>query len=177
MARPNPAPIPQDMWVCDICKAGNLIELYPYQCPACEHWRGDCCYGPGQPQPDGTGLFPDHPQLSRRATGHDHLDQHVFQGSHGMNNGSDTPCHNHASDFDDMWHCNECGADNGNWFGDVCSVCGASKATSAYSTPVPNFVSYGGAGSPDPDAWTCGNCGSANSGFFDTHCGACGAEK
>ncbi|KAH7075158.1 hypothetical protein FB567DRAFT_553426 [Paraphoma chrysanthemicola] len=176
MAWPAPNPIPLDMWMGHECKAGNLIELAPQYCGQCTHPRCGWCYGPGEQQPDQSGFRPGHPELSNAKV------QHVYDGHcghsgyfHQSPNISDEHAGSYDTDFDDLWHCYECNADNGDWC-DRCPLCGADRPADDHARAPPSFAIMGGAGSTAPGTWVCEECGCPNSEVC-VACGQCGASK
>jgi rubrerythrin len=167
-----------DVWICGDCGASNLIANAPDRCPVCGHYRdyqSGCCTNPGERQ-QATGLFPGHDFARDSASQSPHQSGSLPKTTHLHHHSMLSLAYPVQSSFNDMWKCNECGADNNDWC-DQCPICGASKATVSYTSLSRSVTYCGGAGSPDPDAWYCENCGSSNSGLFDEQCGACGAKK
>jgi hypothetical protein len=154
-------PIRNDIWICGWCKQPNTIALANEQCPYCTHVRDygiGCCANPGE-----------YPQSSALFTGHFHRQDTNCSlsviGCHVRGGVTDGP--------DDMWHCNECGADNPDWHKEQCPVCGASKNASMQYAALLAIAASSGAGSAAEGSWTCSNCRCANAGFHWPVCGAC----
>jgi hypothetical protein len=190
------ARVPCDMWICCACRNGNLLPLADYMCPACGHARDQACIGPGETIPPTMVFTSRHSDIpypalpsyypastdyacdrsTATAHGYGHANQHG-----GRTNYTQTP--------NDMWHCNECGADNLTWT-EFCPVCGnrtrsihgSSGSMTSYSShyevlSLPTgYITYGPAGSTAPGAWECQECGAAN-GVLDDWCAACGEKK
>jgi hypothetical protein len=174
MARPNPPPVRQGTWVCGGCTTLNLIANADQQCPACGHERdygSGCCTNPGE-YPTGTGFFRGHPELlfSSYSYAQDVYDD---ASSSSLYAKSDLmPSLDPATEFDDLWICGGCGAENVDWYTE-CPICGTSKDA---VMQLPTFESLPGAGSVGDGVWVCSNCECPNSEIHDS-CGNCGMGK
>ncbi|KAF2821789.1 hypothetical protein CC86DRAFT_100668 [Ophiobolus disseminans] len=126
-------PVPTGIWVCGVCNASHVINNAPDRCPECEHERDyeiGCCSNPGDPSP-ATSFFPGNPHMQY---GSHPVSQHA---SHWTSHVSSPGYHQHDNmnpltttpDFGDHWHCNECNADNLDWYADRCPVCGCYRPT------------------------------------------------
>jgi rubrerythrin len=163
----DPGPIRDDLWICGACGGTNLIPNAPYQCPACGHTRDydiGCCRNPGEYFVDNDSS-PEHQHS-------DHVDaQDLSTSGHGHHLHNNTVS---GQDFDDIWTCSACGADNLEWCKEQCPVCGTMRGNSSGYIPSSDSTSHGGAGSPAAGVWTCSKCSSPNAEFHWPQCGACG---
>jgi hypothetical protein len=157
-------PVRTDIWVCGGCGTSNTIALAPEQCPSCSHVRDfgiSCCSNPGD-YLQATGLFPGHPQYQ------DEDSLYPTTGYHAHGGVVDS----HA---DDMWTCENCGAQNPSWH-TFCPICPSPNNSMQYSISRGPAFSDGGAGSTADGVWICANpnCQSSNASFHWPQCGACG---
>jgi rubrerythrin len=162
----DPGPIRDDMWVCGRCDGANLVATAPSQCPVCGHPRDyqiGCCKNPGEYLMDNDSSA-EH-QHSNYVDAHDTCPSN---DNHHLHNTVD------GQDFDDIWTCGSCGADNLDWCEEQCPVCGAMRANTSGCIPSSDYTSHGGAGSPAAGVWTCSSCSSPNADFHWPQCGACG---
>lgn len=93
---------------------------------------------------------------------------------------------NTNADPGDLWICSECGAENGDWFGKQCPICGAMNgansldevATDAVSScaGVP-FHSMSQAGASAEGSWQCSECNASNSDLTPDFCPICGKKR
>jgi rubrerythrin len=177
MATPS---VPRDTWQCGGCKGYNLIATAPYKCPVCEHERdydGTCCKGPGEPL-QSSGLFPEYPEYpSHESYGSTYYAYCSYSNPIGRHthNAMSQPIHTTLGY--ELWHCNECGADNPDWHTDQCPVCGAGKAASMQYSASMEITTSDGAGSAAEGVWICQWCGSSNASFHWPQCGACGETQ
>ncbi|KAF2678553.1 hypothetical protein K458DRAFT_435756 [Lentithecium fluviatile CBS 122367] len=175
MAQPQPGTVPNGIWVCCVCKQGNVIDLGNV-CPyPCGHVRDSYCSGPGQPYP-ATGLFPDNSDLNANGCYAHVAHQHQYDATppSAIDSQFNTAApHNNLSDPPkDVWVCGECGAANCTWY-ELCPVCNRGSKAATPCGPSEPFNSLTQAGTPCQGFWQC-ECGASNSGLTPDFCPICG---
>jgi hypothetical protein len=133
----QPSRAPSDCWYCCHCGTLNLVANADVQCPACSHARCSDCKNSsdrffGQQHLTRIDHAPSITETLLKSSATFPaaiLSSSIVAYHYGpYQHPGSTPLIVVASSFgyDDLWHCNECNADNNDWL-NFCPVCGASK--------------------------------------------------